>query len=86
LTVTRKRENAWQFLQGGGMQHRRRLGRKYLHGFGWFTLALNCVMLALVAKRYFAGKFQGSVGLHYAAGMLAGFVISAILIIAAKSK
>jgi hypothetical protein len=86
-TPHHKRKSGWKILRGGSLQRRRIIGRQYLRAIGWFALTLNCVLLALVAKRYFTGALQGSVVLfRYTVGVLANFVISGILIFAAKSK
>jgi hypothetical protein len=49
-------------------------------------MAANCVLLALVAKRYFAGTLAGNTVLRYTAVIVAGFVMSGILILAAKPR
>jgi hypothetical protein len=73
-------------LRGGGMQQRRRIGRRYLSFYGWSTLAATCALLALVAERYFAGTLAGNTMLRYVVGIVAGVIISGILILAAKSR
>ncbi len=67
------------------LQQRRRSGRRYLRAYGWFMLAVNCVLLMLLAKRYFTGALNGNVH-RYTVGMLFSFVISVILILAARSE
>jgi hypothetical protein len=66
-------------------QQRRRLGRRYLYAYGWITLGVNCVLLFLLARRYYAGTLDANV-FRYAAGMLASFAFSIVLILVAKSK
>ena len=70
----------------GSLQHRRKIGRQYLRAYGWFTFAVNCVLLLLLAKRYFTGSLDGSAVYRYTAGMLASFAVSIVLIFAAKSE
>jgi hypothetical protein len=43
-------------------------------------------LLALVAKRYFAGTLAGNTVLRYTVVIVASFVISGILVLAAKSR
>ena len=69
---------------GRGIQQRRETGRRYLRIFGWAALFANCALLVLLAERYFGGMLAGN-GFRYAAGIFAGFIISAILIRAARS-
>ena len=68
------------------LQQRRKIGRQYLRVFGWFAIAVNCMLLLLLARRYFTGTLGGNAAYRYAVGVMACFVSSIVLLIAAKSE